>query len=49
MLTDLCKGVFNQILLKTTENDQKFQWMSKFQNDYETFRKIFRFMYFSEK
>ena len=49
MLTDLCKGGFNQIVLKTTENDQMFQWMSKFQNDHETFRKIFRFMYFSEK
>ena len=23
MAIDLCKGVFNEILLKTTENDQK--------------------------
>ena len=41
MATDLCNGVFNQILLKMTENDQKFQCLSKFQNyrySFETFR-----------
>ena len=32
MVTDLHKGVFNQILLKMTENDHKFKLQLKFQN-----------------
>ena len=32
MATDLDEGVFSQILLKTTENDQKFLSLPKFQN-----------------
>ena len=41
MATDLPKGVFSQILLKMTENDDKFKLQSKFQNycySFETFR-----------
>ena len=51
MATDLRKGVFSQILLKTTENDQTFERLSKFQNAkaLKLLGIIHHFMYFSEK
>ena len=52
MATDLHKGVFSQIWLKTTENDQKSNACQSFKITAKAFKllgRICRFMYFSEK